>query len=73
MTLSQQEDISIKGQSARQLVMQKLMKSRNASVVLLLRFVGCERRQCGASKYIGFGSIILPQFRFRFRDMLSIL
>lgn len=37
VTLSQQEDISIKGQSARQLVMQKLMKSRNASVVLLLR------------------------------------
>ncbi len=38
MTLSQQEDISIKGQSARQLVMQKLMKGRNASVVLLLRY-----------------------------------
>jgi len=37
VTLSQQEDMSIKGQSARQLVMQKLMKNRSESVVLLLR------------------------------------
>merc|ERR1712002_702443 len=37
VTLSQQEDMSIKGTSARHLVMQKLMKNRSESVVLLLR------------------------------------
>ena len=37
VTLSQQENLSIKGQSARHLVMQKLMRSQSESVVVLLR------------------------------------
>ena len=37
VTLAQHEDMSIKGVSARQLVMQKLMKNRSESVVLLIR------------------------------------
>jgi len=37
VSISQQENCSIKGQEARQLVMQKLMKNRNESVVLLLK------------------------------------
>jgi poly(U)-binding-splicing factor PUF60 len=37
VTLSQQENLSIKGKSARHLVMQKLMRSQNESVVVLLR------------------------------------
>lgn len=36
-TLSQQENLSIKGQSARHLVMQKLMRSQTESVVVLLK------------------------------------
>ena len=37
VTLSQQENLSIKGKSARHLVMQKLMRSQSESVVVLLR------------------------------------
>lgn len=36
-TLSQQENLSIKGKSARHLVMQKLMRSQSESLVVLLR------------------------------------
>merc|ERR1719479_241271 len=36
-TLQQQENMSIKGQSARHLVMQKLMRTQSQSVVILLR------------------------------------
>lgn len=36
-TLSQQENLSIKGKSARHLVMQKLMRSQSESVVVLLK------------------------------------
>jgi len=36
-TLQQQENMSIKGQSARHLVMQKLMRTQSESVVVMLR------------------------------------
>jgi poly(U)-binding-splicing factor PUF60 len=36
-TLSQQENLSIKGKSARHLVMQKLMRSQRESVVVMLK------------------------------------
>lgn len=36
-TLQQQENMSIKGQSARHLVMQKLMRTQSESVVIVLR------------------------------------
>merc|ERR1712029_520620 len=36
-TLQQQENMSIKGQSARHLVMQKLMRTQSESVVVVLR------------------------------------
>merc|ERR1711983_449829 len=36
-TLQQQENMSIKGQSARHLVMQKLMRTQSESVVICLR------------------------------------
>ena len=42
-TLHQQENMSIKGQEARHLVMQKLMRSQNESVVVVLKnMVGSE-------------------------------
>ncbi|XP_071535906.1 poly(U)-binding-splicing factor half pint isoform X4 [Panulirus ornatus] len=41
-TLQQQETMSIKGQSARHLVMQKLMRKAESSVVILRNMVGAE-------------------------------
>lgn len=41
-TLQQQESLSIKGQSARQLVMQRLMRPRDSRVVILRNMVGPE-------------------------------
>ncbi|XP_066985658.1 poly(U)-binding-splicing factor PUF60 isoform X1 [Macrobrachium rosenbergii] len=41
-TLQQQETMSIKGQSARHLVMQKLMRKTESSVVILRNMVGIE-------------------------------
>lgn len=41
-TLQQQENISIKGQSARQLVMQKLMRKSDLRVIILRNMVGPE-------------------------------
>lgn len=41
-TLQQQESISIKGQSARHLVMQRLMRPRDSKVVILRNMVGPE-------------------------------
>ncbi|KAK7024415.1 Poly(U)-binding-splicing factor puf60 [Halocaridina rubra] len=41
-TLQQQETITIKGQSARHLVMQKLMRKTESSVVILRNMVGIE-------------------------------
>jgi hypothetical protein len=38
-TLQQQENISIKGQSARHLVMQKLMRKADVSISLLITCV----------------------------------
>lgn len=41
-TLQQQESISIKGQNARHLVMQRLMRPRDSKVVILRNMVGPE-------------------------------
>lgn len=41
-TLQQQESISIKGQSARHLVMQRLMRPRDSKVVIMRNMVGPE-------------------------------
>lgn len=41
-TLQQQESLSIKGQSARHLVMQRLMRPRDSKVVILRNMVGPE-------------------------------
>lgn len=41
-TLQQQESMSIKGQSARHLVMQRLMRPRDSKVVILRNMVGPE-------------------------------
>jgi len=41
-TLQQQENISIKGQSARHLVMQKLMRKADSRVIILRNMVGPE-------------------------------
>jgi predicted metal-binding transcription factor (methanogenesis marker protein 9) len=38
-SLSSQENMSIKGQSARHIVMQKLMRSENSSVIVLKNMV----------------------------------
>lgn len=41
-TLQQQESMSIKGQNARHLVMQRLMRPRDSKVVILRNMVGPE-------------------------------